>query len=97
MLRNLTTNRALVPTTEPAPGWRSLFYFGACPPVFIIIWRALLPETNYFQVLKAEREEREAQKAEAAAHHEKRPGAFKSFLKDANAAMRANWFLFVYM
>lgn len=89
--------RALVPTTLPEPGWRSLFFFGACPPVFIIIWRAFLPETNYFQVLKAEREEREAQKASANATNEKAPGALKSFLKDANTAMRANWFLFLYM
>lgn len=57
----------------------------------------MLPETNYFLVLKAEREEREAQKVQAAAHGEKPPGSLKSFLRDANGAMRANWFLFVYM
>lgn len=89
--------RALVPTTEPEPGWRSLFFFGACPPVLIIIWRWLLPETNYFQVLKAEREEKEAQKAQSAAHGEKKSGALKAFLKDSGSAMKANWFLFAYM
>ncbi|KAI7215083.1 sugar transporter family protein [Hortaea werneckii] len=88
--------RALVPTTEPYPGWRSLFYFGAVPPVFIILWRWYLPETNYFQVLKAERETKEAEKAAAAEHGEK-TSSLKAFLKDSAAAMKANWFLFVYM
>ncbi|KAI7236278.1 sugar transporter family protein [Hortaea werneckii] len=88
--------RALVPTTEPYPGWRSLFYFGAVPPVFIILWRWYLPETNYFQVLKAERETKEAEKAAAAQQGEK-TSSLKAFLKDSAAAMKANWFLFVYM
>lgn len=48
--------RALVPTTSN--GWRSLFWFGAGPPVLIILWRWYLPETNAFQVMSAEREAR---------------------------------------
>ncbi|RMY63962.1 hypothetical protein D0863_10166 [Hortaea werneckii] len=88
--------RALVPTTEPYPGWRSLFYFGAVPPVFIILWRWYLPETNYSQVLKAERETKEAEKAAAAQQGEK-TSSLKAFLKDSAAAMKANWFLFIYM
>ncbi|KAI6834678.1 sugar transporter family protein, partial [Hortaea werneckii] len=88
--------RALVPTTEPYPGWRSLFYFGAVPPVFIILWRWYLPETNYFQVLKAERETKEAEKA-AASEQDEKTSSLKAFLKDSAAAMKANWFLFVYM
>lgn len=89
--------RALVPTTEPYPGWRSIFFFGACPPVLIILWRAMLPETNYFQVLKAERETKEAQRAEETSAGQKKPSAFKAFFKDAGIAMKANWFLFAYM
>ena len=30
-------------------GWRPLFWFGACPPVLLIIFRLYLPETNAFQ------------------------------------------------
>lgn len=45
--------RALVPTTSH--GWRSLFWFGAGPPVLIILFRWYLPETNGFQVHQAER------------------------------------------
>ena len=48
--------RALAPTTVHS--WRSLFWFGAGPPVLIILFRLWLPETNYFQVAKAEREAR---------------------------------------
>ena len=39
----------------------------------------MLPETNYFQVLKAERETKEAQRAEASA---KKTNAFKAFMKE---------------
>jgi MFS transporter, SHS family, lactate transporter len=49
--------RALVPTTSH--GWRSLFWFGAGPPILIIAYRWSLPETNAFLVAKAERECRE--------------------------------------
>lgn len=83
-----------MPTTTK--GWRSLFYFGAGPPILLIAWRIYLPETNHFQVMKAEREAR---------HRADNPhggddvkgGALKSFLKEANAAFRGNWVLFVYM
>ncbi|KAK0357105.1 hypothetical protein LTR02_001031 [Friedmanniomyces endolithicus] len=82
--------RALVPTTTH--GWRSLFWFGAGPPILIILWRLSLPETNHFLVSKSEREAREAQ------HHDEQKGSpLKAFLKLANSAMRENWMLFVYM
>jgi SHS family lactate transporter-like MFS transporter len=48
--------RALVPTTTH--GWRSLFWFGSVPPIFIMIFRYYLPETNAFLVQRAEREVR---------------------------------------
>ena len=86
--------RALVPTTSH--GWRSLFWFGACPPVLIIAWRLYLPETNYYQVLKAEREARHAQDDHADSVTGK-TGSLRAFLKDANQAFRKNWVLFVYM
>ena len=39
--------RALVDTTPH--GWRPLFWFGACPPVLIILFRMMLPENrSYF-------------------------------------------------
>lgn len=82
--------RALVPTTSH--GWRSLFWFGAGPPVLIILFRWWLPETNHFQVMKAEREAR----ANAGADHARAKG-FRVFLRDAGRALGANWVLFVYL
>ncbi len=54
-----------------------------------------LPETNHFQVTKAEREARHHSKQ--AENGQKEGGALKAFLFEANAAFRENWFLFVYM
>lgn len=87
--------RALVPTTTH--GWRSLFWFGAGPPILIIIWRLCLPETNYFLVTKAEREERESQQAIASGSSHVKTGNLRAFPKQANTAMRQNWVLFAYM
>ncbi|KAK5123664.1 hypothetical protein LTR85_002300 [Meristemomyces frigidus] len=87
--------RALVPTTTH--GWRSLFWFGAGPPILIIIWRLCLPETNYFLVAKAEREERESQIATASGTTSKKKSNLLVFARQANKAMRQNWVLFAYM
>lgn len=84
--------RALVPTTPE--GWRSFFWFGAGPPVLMIIYRWWLPETNHFQVIKAEREAR----ARAGGSTEKsRSKEFRVFVRDAGRALRGNWVLFVYL
>lgn len=83
--------RALVPTTTH--GWRSLFWFGAAPPVLIIAFRMMLPETNYFQVLKAEREARyRNQHGEGVGT----PG-FRAFLKDTGRSLKENWVIFIYL
>ncbi|KAJ5998618.1 hypothetical protein N7451_006428 [Penicillium sp. IBT 35674x] len=82
--------RALVPTTSH--GWRSLFWFGAGPPVLIILFRWWLPETNHFQVMKAEREAR----ANAIDGHTPAMG-FRIFIRDAGRALRDNWVLFIYL
>ncbi|KAJ5335297.1 hypothetical protein N7452_007700 [Penicillium brevicompactum] len=83
--------RALVPTTSH--GWRSLFWFGAGPPLLIIIFRWYLPETNQFQVMKAEREAR----ANAGSGDTARAMGLKVFLRDAGRALRENWVLFIYL
>lgn len=83
--------RALVPTTTH--GWRSLFWFGAGPPVLIILFRLCLPETNHFQVMKAEREAR----AHANGEHHTHSQSLRVFLRDARRAARDNWVLCVYL
>lgn len=84
--------RALVPTTTY--GWRSLFWFGACPPVLLIIWRVMLPETNHFQAMKAEREARA--KAQAGGNGIAAVG-LRAWIRDSGRAIKENWFLFVFM
>lgn len=83
--------RALVPTTSH--GWRSLFWFGAGPPVLIILFRLSLPETNHFQVMKAEREAR----AHATMGDHTHAKGFRTFIRDAGRALRDNWVLFIYL
>lgn len=91
-----------MPTTPH--GWRSLFWFGAGPPILIIAFRLWLPETNHFQVMKAERE------AKIRAQQQQQDGAdgadgaadlqatgFRAFVKESGKALRANWVLFIYM
>ena len=85
--------RALVPTTSH--GWRSLFWFGACPPVLLIAWRWYLPETSYFMVLKAEREAKH--RRVQADGTEQKGGGFHAYFKEFNDAFRKNWVLFIYM
>lgn len=88
--------RALVPTTTH--GWRSLFWFGAAPPVLIIAFRLCLPETNYFQVMKAEREARtRMEQADSGGATGNGKTGFRSFLKDSGKSLKENWVLFIFL
>lgn len=87
--------RALVPTTSH--GWRSLFWFGAGPPIIIIAYRWWLPETNYFQAIVAEREARlSAEKHGDVAAAESNKG-LRAYVRENVQAARQNWVLLVYM
>lgn len=79
--------RALVPTTSH--GWRSLFWFGAGPPILIIIFRLCLPETNTFLVHEAEREAREKLITDAGNENKTATG-LKAFAKEARKAFADN-------
>jgi MFS transporter, SHS family, lactate transporter len=59
--------------------------------VLIILFRYTLPETNAFQVMRAEREA-----ALEGGLDVKGRGA-RAWLKEVWAAIKPNWFLFVYM
>ena len=89
---------ALVPTTGPYPGWRSLFWFGAGPPLLIIVFRLCLPETQRFRSLKAERQDASTNDTSGSDNdlQEKKDG-FRSYLKGAAKVLQANWVLFIYM
>jgi SHS family lactate transporter-like MFS transporter len=46
-------NLAITPNTSH--GWRALYWFGAGPPVLLILWRLYLPETDAFIYMQEER------------------------------------------
>ncbi|KAL5353462.1 hypothetical protein ACLOAV_001499 [Pseudogymnoascus australis] len=85
---------ALVPTTPN--GWRSLFWFGAGPPVLIMIFRYWAPETNAFQVMKAERESKSKYDSDPSGSATK-PSALRTYLHETKVAFKQNWVLVIYM
>ena len=73
--------RGLVDTTSH--GWRPLYWFGAGPPVLIILWRLMLPETNTFIERQRER---------------KATGSVTStFMKEGKVALKKHWMLLTYL
>lgn len=92
--------RALVPTTPHT--WRSLFWFGAGPPVLIIAYRLWLPETNGYLAMAAEREARLVLEKQAG-HHDDHEGApvkaagLRSWFKESWAGIKHYWVIFVYL
>ncbi|KAK9449512.1 major facilitator superfamily domain-containing protein [Limtongia smithiae] len=72
-------SRALTDTTSH--GWRALFWFGACPPVLIIIFRMCLPENDAF-IAKMQME---------------RSLPHKSFMKQAKQSTKEYWHYMIYM
>jgi len=73
--------RGLVDTTSHA--WRPLYWFGAGPPVLIIIWRMFLPETKVFRERQAVRESGEH--------------ITGKFLAEGKIAIRRHWKVLVYL
>jgi SHS family lactate transporter-like MFS transporter len=73
--------RGLVDTTSH--GWRPLFWFGAGPPVLIIAFRLMLPETKSFR-------ERQAVRAESG-------NIAGTFVKEGKVALKKHWLLLVYL
>jgi len=73
--------RGLVGTTSH--GWRPLFWFGACPPVLIIIFRLCLPETKSFRDRQAVR----AGQGNLAG----------TFVKEGKVALKRHWLLLIYL
>lgn len=74
-------SRALVNTTPH--GWRPLYWFGAGPPVLIIILRLCLPETETFLERKRIREQE--------------PSAAQTFMKEGKIAVKQHWVILIYL
>lgn len=73
--------RALVNTTSH--GWRPLFWFGAGPPVLIILFRLCLPETNTFRARQAIRRQQGSLAG--------------TFISEGRVALKRHWLLLIYM
>lgn len=73
--------RALVNTTSH--GWRPLYWFGAGPPVLIILFRLCLPETQTFRDRMRVREEQGSLAG--------------TFIAEGKVALRRHWLLFIYL
>jgi SHS family lactate transporter-like MFS transporter len=75
-------SRALVNTTSH--GWRPFYWFAACPPVLIIIFRLCLPETQAYQ-----------ERAKARSHGGK--GITSTFIAEGKVVLRRHWIVLTYM
>ncbi|KAF2837141.1 carboxylic acid transporter protein-like protein [Patellaria atrata CBS 101060] len=64
-------------------GWRPLFWFGAGPPVLIIIFRLCLPETQAYQERQRVRESD--------------TNVGKTFIAEGKVALRRHWLILIYM
>ena len=73
--------RALVNTTSH--GWRPLFWFGACPPVLLILWRLCLPETDAYIEHELVRRER--------------GNITETFISEGKVALKKHWLLLIYL
>ncbi|KAL2113721.1 hypothetical protein VUR80DRAFT_2690 [Thermomyces stellatus] len=78
--------RGLVNTTPH--GWRPLFWFAACPPVLIIIFRLCLPENDAYIAQQRVRQEVE--------EHELGSPA-RTFLAQGKVAVKRHWAVLIYM
>jgi SHS family lactate transporter-like MFS transporter len=77
--------RALVNTTPH--GWRPLFWFGACPPVLIILFRMSLPETDSF----IERRQLKQERAEGIESLQ------EVLAREAKVGFKKHWLMLVYL
>ena len=73
--------RALVNTTPHE--WRPLFWFGACPPILLIIFRYFMPETQAY---------RERERVRNATGN-----LAGTFIAEGRVALRQHWKLLLYM
>ncbi|RFU28458.1 hypothetical protein B7463_g7896, partial [Scytalidium lignicola] len=73
--------RGLVNTTSH--GWRPLYWFGACPPILIILFRLCLPETDSYKERQAVREER--------------GNISSTFIQEGKVALKKHWLLLIYL
>ena len=72
--------RGLVDTTKY--GWRPLFWFGACPPILVILFRLCLGETEAYEETATLRNE---------------STNIKSFVAEAEEVLKSHWARLLYL
>jgi hypothetical protein len=82
MKQNTTLLDQGILTLMPLDKWKPLFWFGAGPPVLLIILRAFLPETVVYKFQNGAINDREN---------------IRGFLIDFREAVRRHWKLLAYM
>lgn len=65
--------------------WRTLYWFGACPPVLIILYRYFLPETDAYLNRRVMERDRADKKGT------------REFMRQAKLSIKAYWHLFIYL
>ncbi|KAH7376824.1 sugar transporter family protein [Plectosphaerella cucumerina] len=79
--------RGLVNTTPH--GWRPLYWFGACPPAIIILFRLFMGETHTFQAHQRLRAQ--------AASGEGQASVSSTFIQEGKVALRRHWVILSYL
>lgn len=80
-------SRALTNTTPHA--WRPLYWFGACVPVLIIIFRFMLPETSAYKYAREQRKE--------AARNSNHISVTSAFIAEGKVVVKHHWLLLIYL
>lgn len=76
-------NRAITPNNPH--GWRALFWFGACPPLLIIVFRMFLPETEAYKSQQAYKDQLREASIE------------RKFIQQAKGAIKIYWLVFIFL
>ena len=87
-LGNLIAAAAALMVPVSPHGWRAIFWFAACPPLLLIIWRLCLPETDAFIAAKKRRKYEEA---------ETKGSSLTSYFKAAKPAVQQHGWVLLYL
>lgn len=93
--------RAIVPNSSHS--WRALFWFGAGPPVLIMIFRAFLPETDTYIASRINKEDNAVAADDPEGLHMHTAtkvgtwASIKIFLRGVGSTLKVHWLMFSYL
>lgn len=86
--------RAIVPNSKH--GWRALFWFGAGPPVLIMVFRAFLPETDTYLASRMVKENAQID-PETGLQAKQNTTSPIAFIKGVGQTLKVHWLMFTYL